>query len=157
MFSLFMFIYINLMKKHHSLVLLFLCGVSLMLPACGIRQAPSFPDKHWKPIHKYSDSVNKIPLRVTRVYAAQAADKTLRTLLQRWASESGTQFVYGAGHDFSLPKDVASIKTTSLVRAVAQLGGVYRTHGVEIFLDVTDNVLHVKETPLKKQKNSTPF
>lgn len=138
--------------KKHLLLILMISAVGLTLPACGTHRAPSFHGANWKPIHKYSDSVNKIPLRVTHVYAAQAADATLRTLLRRWASESGIQLIYSANHDFSLPKEVASIKTASLMRAVAQLGKVYRTHGVEVFLDATNNVLHVKEKLLKKQK-----
>lgn len=131
------------MSKYLSLVLISLVA-GLTLSACGAYNKPPFHGADWKPVHRYSDTVNKIPIKKPQLYIVRAADSTLRSLLRRWAMESGAELVYVVDDDFSLPKAAAPIRTASLVAAVGQLHNVYRDHGIAVSLDVVNNTLYVK-------------
>lgn len=76
-----------------------------------------------------------IPLAETYEYSAGPMDRTLKTLLTRWARASKRTLSYLHPNDFTLYGPVGDIRTTSLEHAVAQLNHAYASYGVLITVE----------------------
>ena len=112
-------------------VFLFFVGVCGLLTACGTTPAPDYSGS-WKPVNSYSNNVQEYPLvRPYRFYALPI-DTTLKSLLERWATDSGTRLDYRHTSDFSLPPEVRNIQQAQLNDAVSMLDALYTKYGVSI-------------------------
>ncbi|WP_093135539.1 hypothetical protein [Pseudoxanthomonas sp. GM95] len=105
--------------------------LSLVLSACGTTPAPDFRGK-WRPINNYSETPIEIPLSSTYIFQASPMDGTLKTMLTRWAKDSGMELDYRFGSDFTLFGPVSQIDTTNIHDAAAQLSSAYAPRGVAV-------------------------
>jgi len=59
-------------------------------------------------------------------------DETLKTMLTRWAKDSGRGLSYQLAFDVTLYKPVSGIRTPDIESAAAQLNSIYAAQGVFI-------------------------
>lgn len=87
----------------------------------------------WRPINRYQKAPTPIPLNEQYTYYATPLDGTLRTMLRRWAKDSGMQFSYQLQSDYTLTQPVSAIRTTDVHRALADLNAIYATQGIQLY------------------------
>ena len=107
---------------------------ALSLTACATPSAKDFGGS-WKPVNRFQDAPTEIPLNPAYTYYASPMDETLRSMLRRWARDSGMQFSYHLPSDYTLYKAVASIRTTDIRAATANLSAIYAAQGVSVSTD----------------------
>lgn len=106
----------------------------LAVAACGTRPAPNFRGK-WQPVNRVADAPQELPLSAEYVYYVSPLDRTLKTMLTRWARDSRMTLSYLHGSDFTLHRPVAEIRTSSLQQAVAQLNTAYAAQHIVVSAD----------------------
>lgn len=106
----------------------------VLLAACATRPAPNFRGR-WKPVNQFAEAPIAIPLYESYVYSAGPMDRTLKTLLTRWAKGSKRTLSYLHSNDYTLYGPVEEINTPSLEQAIAQLNAAYASYGVVISAD----------------------
>lgn len=109
-------------------------ALTVLLSACGTPAAKDFGGR-WKPVNKYDDKTVEIPLAVPYTYYAAPMDGTLKTMLTRWTSDTGTKLAYKLRSDFTLPKTTAAIHTTEVRDAASQLSAIYAQQGVAVTVE----------------------
>jgi hypothetical protein len=105
-----------------------------LVAACGTTPAPNFRGR-WQPVNHFDDSPKELPLAQAYVYTASPLDRTLKTMLTRWARDSRMTLSYLHGSDYTLYGPVAQIGTPSLQQAVSQLNAAYAAEGISISAD----------------------
>lgn len=108
--------------------------VALACAACGPRPAPDISGR-WKAVNQYAEQTEEIPLQQAYVYQAAPLDRTLKTMLERWARDSKLQLAYEHGSDFTLHAPVARMRSTQLTQATAELTSIYAPQRVVVFVD----------------------
>ncbi|MBB1471441.1 MULTISPECIES: hypothetical protein [unclassified Luteimonas] len=108
--------------------------VALMLSACATRDAPDVRGR-WQPVNRYADTTHAIPLRGAYVFQASPLDRTLRSLLARWARDTQMTLDYRHHADFTLHLPVQALRAQRLEDAAAQLSEVYAAHDVLVAVD----------------------
>lgn len=101
------------------------------LAACGTPPAKNFSGP-WKPVNRFQNAPTEIPLNPAYVFYASPMDETLKTMLTRWAKDSGRELSYKLPFDVTLYQPVAGIRTTDIDDAMAQLDTIYASQGVSI-------------------------
>ncbi|WP_225563069.1 hypothetical protein [Rhodanobacter sp. DHG33] len=101
------------------------------LAACTTPPAKNFSGP-WKPVNHFQSTPTEIPLNPAYVFYASPMDETLKTMLARWAKDSGRELSYQLPFDVTLYQPVANIHTTDVDDAVAQLNTIYATQGVSV-------------------------
>lgn len=136
-------------KTHLSskLSLCVVISLAAMLSACGTPAPKDFGGR-WRPINRYDDKPVEIPLAVPYTYYAAPMDGTLKTMLTRWSSDTGTKLSYRLRSDFTLPKAAADIHTSEIRDAASQLSAIFAPQGVavvvagpEIVVEETSNIV----------------
>ena len=94
--------------------------IAAILAGCGTPPAKDFGGP-WKPVNHFQNKPTEIPLNPAYVFYASPMDETLKTMLARWAKDSGRQLSYQIPFDVTLYQPVAGIRTTDVDDAVAQL------------------------------------
>lgn len=105
-----------------------------LLAACGTTPAPNFRGR-WQPINQMDAVPRELPLHRVYVYAPSPLDRTLKTMLTRWARDSRMTLSYLYGSDFTLHQPVADISSQSLQQAVSELNAAYAGQGIVIDAD----------------------
>lgn len=105
--------------------------LAVALAGCATRPAPDFGGR-WKPVNRYSEAPNEIPLHQSYVFYPSPMDGTLKAMLTRWTQDSNMKLDYQHYSDFTLHQAVSQIHTTSLPDAISQLNSAYAGHGVVI-------------------------
>ena len=100
-----------------------------MLAGCATRPAPDFGGR-WKPVNRYAEAPDEIPLYKSYRFHASPMDGTLKTMLTRWASDSKMTLSYLHPSDYTLYGPVASIDSNDLQQAISQLNAAYSAQGV---------------------------
>lgn len=108
--------------------------LALALAACAARPAPNFRG-HWRPVNRFAETPREIPLHQAYVYAPLPLDRTLKSMLTRWARDSRMALSYLHGSDYTLHQPVAHIRTSNLQSALEQLNEAYASQGVAISAD----------------------
>jgi hypothetical protein len=103
----------------------------VLIAGCATPPAKDFKGP-WQPINRFQAQSVKIPLRPTYVYYAAPIDDTLKTMLTRWAGDSGRSIDYGLDYDVTLYEPVAAIRTTDAQAAVSRLNDIYSAQAVRI-------------------------
>jgi hypothetical protein len=103
----------------------------LLLVACGTPAAKNFGGP-WKPVNRFQEQPTAIPLKPAYTFYASPLDETLKTMLARWAKDSGRSLSYRIDFDFTLYKPVSHIRTSSIDDAVAQLNSVYAAQNLSV-------------------------
>lgn len=105
--------------------------ITLALTGCGTPPARDFGGS-WKPVNRFQDTPAEIPLSVAYTFYASPMDGTLKTMLTRWADDSGMTLSYRLLSDFTLYKRVSEIHTPDAREAAAELSSIYATQGVSV-------------------------
>jgi hypothetical protein len=104
---------------------------TLALSACGTPAAKDFRGS-WKPVNRFQDRPVEIPLERPYTYYAAPMDETLKTMLARWAADTGRTLDYALDFDVTLYQPVADIHTADLDEAAARLSSIYGAQGVQV-------------------------
>jgi hypothetical protein len=109
------------------------CALSVIaaLAACGTQPPSDFGDD-WRPVNRYQTATAEIPLSPAYQYLATPIDGTLKTMLERWARDSGFKLSYDLGSDFTLHQPVSRIRTADIQAAVSELSAIYAPQGVSV-------------------------
>ncbi|WP_368313584.1 hypothetical protein [Luteibacter sp. CQ10] len=122
-------------KRHHPKrrygALPVLC---IGLIGCGTPPAKDFGG-FWKPVNRFDTKINEVPLALPYTYYASPTDGTLKTLLTRWAEDTGATLSYRLRSDFTLPKAASRIHTSETRDAMAQLSAIYVKQGFNVLVD----------------------
>lgn len=116
-----------------------------LLGACATRPAPGISG-HWKAVNHYAATPEEIPLYQAYVFYPAPIDRTLKTMLARWAQDSKMTLAYQHPSDFSLYEPVTQIRTGNLQEAAAMLTSLYAAQHVSV--TVRDNAIVVERTDL---------
>ena len=119
------------------------CVVVLVTAACASRPAPDFSGR-WMPVNHFDSRANEIPLYPAYEFYATPLDRTVRTMLGRWARDSKMTLDYQPGSDFTLYEPVSRIRTPDLRQALAQLSSLYAADQLDAAL--VDNTIVVRHS-----------
>lgn len=108
--------------------------VPVVLAGCATPQASDVKGR-WRPVNRFAEVPQAIPLQQAYVYQASPADGTLRTMLDRWARDARLTLAYLHPNDYTLHAPVAQIRTSSLEDAAASLSAAYAEQGVQIVVE----------------------
>jgi hypothetical protein len=122
--------------RHRSPFRRFVLRGSLIIAAgalagCGTPAARNFGGS-WKPVNRFQTQPTEIPLVADYTYYAAPMDETLKTMLTRWAKDSGRELSYQLSFDVTLYTPVSSIHTTDIQSAVQQLTRIYAAQYVQV-------------------------
>ena len=101
------------------------------LSGCGTTPAREFGGR-WKPVNHFTDQPQELPLYTAYVYQASPLDRTLKTMLQRWASDSGFRLDYRLQSDYTLHQQIAAVSVTDLQQAAQAVAQAYAAQGVVV-------------------------
>lgn len=101
------------------------------LAACGTQPAKDFRGS-WKPVNRFQDKPSEIPLEQPYTYYASPMDETLKTMLGRWAKDTGRTLRYQLDYDVTLFTPVSDIHTDDLAQAADRLNTIYAAQGVHV-------------------------
>jgi hypothetical protein len=103
----------------------------LLLAGCATPSAPDYHGK-WKPVNRYAATATQIPLAKTYVFFATPMDGTLKTMLTRWAKDTGIQLSYNVRADYTLIAQAAQINTSNIHQAASELNEIYAPEGISV-------------------------
>jgi hypothetical protein len=116
----------------------------LVLSMAGcVTHAPDISGR-WRPVNHFSEAPQSIPLYQNYVFYPSPMDRTLKSMLTRWAKDSKRTLSYLHSSDFTLYRDVADIRTTDLGDAVSRLNSAYSAEGVSITSDDRQIVVRLR-------------
>lgn len=104
------------------------------LAGCATAPAPD-PAGRWRPVNHFGAAPEAIPLQPAYVYYAAPLDRTLKGLLERWASDSHMTLDYRHPADFTLYQRVAEVRSDDLRAALGQLNALYASQQVSVALE----------------------
>jgi hypothetical protein len=104
------------------------------LAGCATPEARDIGGR-WVPLQQFSTTPQPIPLRQAYLYQATPVDATLKTLLERWARDSGRTLSYQHGYDYTLHMQAARVSTHDIVAAAAEMTAAYAGEGIRIVVD----------------------
>jgi hypothetical protein len=102
-----------------------------MLVACSAPTAPNFSGK-WVAINQFDSDIKVIPKTRPYAYEAIKLDTSLSTMLERWAADSKVGYKNICDSDYSLPKSITSLKTSTLNDALKAVNDVYAKQDVTV-------------------------
>jgi hypothetical protein len=103
----------------------------VVLAGCST-PAPRDYGGRWKPVNRFAATTTEIPLASAYVFYASPLDGTLKALLTRWSKDTGLQLSFRLGADYTLVAPVATIRTSDLHKAAAELSTFYAAQGILI-------------------------
>ncbi|HEX7643246.1 MAG TPA: hypothetical protein VF450_07965 [Noviherbaspirillum sp.] len=106
----------------------------LGLAGCGAPAPKDFGDT-WVPVNRFQSVTTEIPIAPVYLFYASPTDLTLRTLLKRWATDSGLELDYQLGSDFTLILPVADIRTPDIQVAAKDLSNIYASQKLVVTVD----------------------
>lgn len=103
----------------------------IVASGCASQSAPTIKGR-WVPVNGFAEKTEAIPLRQSYLFYPSPADKTLRTMLARWAKDSDLALTYLHPDDFTLHRPVTQIRTDNLQEAVSRLTMIYADQRISI-------------------------
>lgn len=133
------------MKYPISILSKFLLGAALamVLSSCASTRPPPDFGGRWKTINRFAEETQAIPLQDAYLFYASPMDRTLKNMLERWASDSNMVLTYRHPMDYTLHTAVAEIRTPSLQEALSQLNAAYTTQQVTIGVSGNEIVVRI--------------
>lgn len=113
--------------------LLMIAGLGVVLSGCGTTPAKEFGGR-WKPVNRFASETVEIPLYESYVYQAVPMDRTLKTMLERWARDTGMKVDYRLGSDYTLHAAMQSIGTSDVQQALSEINAAYSAQSISITL-----------------------
>jgi hypothetical protein len=117
-----------------------LVAAMVVLAGCGTPPAKNFGGR-WKPVNHFRTQPTEIPLQAAYTFYAAPMDETLKTMLTRWANDSGRTLSYQLPFDVTLYTPVSDIRTTDLDIAAQQLTTIYAAQ--HVYVSSTDRKILV--------------
>lgn len=111
-------------------------AIACMLCGCATPPAPDIRGK-WQSVNHYPDATQAIALQRAYVYRPTPMDHTLRTMLARWAADTGRTLDYAARDDYTLHAAVAMIQTNDPRRAAALLDDAFSVQRLAFAIDTS--------------------
>ena len=142
------------MKKTATLTWL-LTAFTLGLTACATSPAPDVAGR-WKPVNRYAEVPQEIPLQQAYVFFVSPLDGTLKNTLARWARDSKMTLSYLHSSDFTLHSPVATIRTNSLRDALNQISAAYASQQVNVVAEENQIVVRIADGAQTVSGASTP-
>lgn len=121
-------------------------AAALMLAGCATKPAPDIGGR-WKPVNRFASTTMEIPLYTSYVYQATPMDGTLKTMLERWAKDSGMTLDYRISSDYTLYGAVSGIGTTNPQQAMVDLSSAYAAQGVSVSIVGNQIVVQAAASP----------
>jgi hypothetical protein len=112
----------------------------IALTGCGTPAAKNFGGR-WKPVNHFRTQPTEIPLQAAYMFYAAPMDETLKTMLTRWATDSGRTLSYQLPFDVTLYTPVSDVRTTDLDVAAQQLTTIYAAQ--HVYVSATDRKILV--------------
>lgn len=112
----------------------------IALTGCGTPPAKNFGGS-WKPVNRFQAQPTEIPLQAAYTFYAAPMDETLKTMLTRWANDSGRALSYQIPFDVTLYTPVSGIHTTDIDVAAQQLTTIYAAQ--HVYVSATDRKILV--------------
>ncbi len=106
----------------------------VLVAGCATPQAADIHGR-WRPVTRFAEAPQAIPLQQAYIYPASPADGTLKTMLTRWAKDGSLTLAYLHPNDYTLHAPVAQIRTGSLEDAAAALSAAYADQGVRVVIE----------------------
>lgn len=142
------------MKKTATLPWL-VTAFTLCLTACATSPAPDLAGR-WKPVNRYAEVPQEIPLQQSYVFFVSPLDGTLKNALARWAKDSQMTLSYLHSSDFTLHAPVATIRTNSLRDALHQISAAYASQQVNVAAEGNQIVVRLADGAQTVAGASTP-
>ncbi len=120
--------------KPNAIVAIASALVALLSCSCATSPPPDVAGR-WTPVNHYAAAPDAIPLAQPYVFVATPLDRTLKTMLSRWAVDSNRILRYQHPSDFALYAPVADIHASRLQDALTMLNALYREQRVAVGLD----------------------
>ena len=120
--------------------------VALLSCSCATSPAPGLSGR-WTPVNHYAAAPEEIPLAQAYVFVPTPLDRTLKTMLSRWAVDSDRTLLYQHPSDFALYGPVADIHARRLQDALAMLNALYREQRVVVELSGDAIVVRQRNDP----------
>ncbi len=111
-----------------------------LIAGCGTPQPKDFGGP-WHPVNRYQSAPMKIALSQSYTFFAAPMDGTLKSMLARWAKDSGRTLDYQLHADYTLFSPVTRIHTTDIQEAARQLSEIYATEAVRVAIQGRDIVV----------------
>jgi hypothetical protein len=128
----------------HRILVALLLAPAILLAGCTAPEAPGVRGR-WKPVSRYAETPEAIPLQQTYVFQASPADGTLKNMLSRWARDRRMSLSYLHANDYTLYTPVAEIRTQDLQAAIAALADAYSAQSVAITTEGNQIVVRAAE------------
>lgn len=109
-------------------------GLVTVLAGCATPDAASVGGR-WRPVNRFAEAPQAIPLQQAYIYQASPADGTLKSMLGRWAKDARLTLAYLHPNDYTLHAPIAQIRTNSLEDAATALSAAYAEHGVRVIVE----------------------
>lgn len=119
------------------------CSVLAALAGCATQPAPGISGR-WKPVNHFDAAPQAIPLHPAYEFYASPLDRTLKTMLARWALDTKMTLAYEDASDFTLYAPVARVRSRDLHVAIAALASLYAAERLAI--TVENNSIVVRPT-----------
>lgn len=117
-----------------SLMVLCAVAASVLVSSCATPEATDVAGR-WRPVNRFAEVPQAIPLQQAYIYQASPADGTLKTMLSRWAKDARLTLAYLHPNDYTLHAPVAQIRTGSLEDAASTLSAAYADQGVRVVIE----------------------
>lgn len=105
----------------------------VLLAGCGTTPAREYGGR-WKPVNRFAEQPQEIPLYTAYVFQPSPLDRTLRSMLLRWTADTGIRLEYRLQSDYTLHRQAAEVQAADLGLAAEALSQAYRQQGVRIRL-----------------------
>lgn len=96
-------------------------------------------------MNQYGHSPQAIPLQRGYVFQASPADGTVKTMLERWARQTGKALDYTHPNDYTLHAPVAHIRSTRIEDAAAAVSAAYAEQGLSVAVEA-DRIVVTRAT-----------
>jgi hypothetical protein len=123
------------------------------LAGCGAPKVKEFDDK-WVPVNRFQAVTTEIPIAPQYLYYASPSDQTLRSLLKRWAADTGLKLDYQIGYDYTLILPAGNIRTPDIQVAAKDLSNVYASQKLIVTVDEKRILVQPAETEPKTAQGS---
>lgn len=128
-----------------NVVVAIACALAALLSCSCSTSPPADFAGRWTPVNRYAAAPKEIPLAPAYVFAPSPLDRTLKTMLSRWATDSNRTLQYQHPSDFALYAPVTGIHTSRLEEALAMLNALYSQQRVVVTLDATAIIVRKRD------------
>ena len=120
-------------------------SLSAVVAGCATPPAPEYGGR-WRPVNRFSEAPQEIALQQSYMFYASPLDGTLKTMLERWATDSKMSLDYQAPVDYTLYAPVADVRSNDIHSATSRLNTIYAAQRLAVSVEGNRIVVRVLET-----------